>query len=333
MGSVLSGISLVCFGASYGVAWGLEWMQLLLYSRARQILMLGFVLAGWLAHTLYLGYRVVEYSASPLSSSFDWCLVAAWLLIGAYLYLLYYFPQAALGLYMLPLVLALIGAATVADRTPIAPEPASRVWGAVHGIALLVGTLTVMVGFVAGVMYLAQARRLKRKLPPWPGFRLPSLEWLENVNSRVIILSALMVGVGFLAGMILNVLGSGQPGVIPWSDPVIWTSALMFGWLLAAVIFNAAYRPARRGRKVAYLTVVSFVFLAVALSVFFLLNTEHGGQNRRPPAGTARSAREQAALCAARGTGNVSAPDRHTGIAPNLDKTLSPGTIAHGGRR
>jgi hypothetical protein len=129
-------------------------------------------------------------------------------------------------------------------------------------------------------MYLLQARRLKRKLPPWPGFRLPSLEWLEKVNSRVIILSAILVGVGFLAGMILNTIGA-APGAIPWSDPVIWTSALMFGWLLTAAIFNAVYRPARRGRKVAYLTVASFGFLAVALSVFFLVDTQHGAGNRR----------------------------------------------------
>jgi ABC-type transport system involved in cytochrome c biogenesis permease subunit len=287
MGSVISGISLTCFAASYGVAWALAWVQLLRPGGKRQVLSLGFVLAGWLAHTLYLGHRVAEYSASPLSSSFDWCLVAAWLLIGAYLYLTYYFPRAALGLYMLPLAMALIAAATVADPTPLAPGPASRVWGAVHGISLLIGTLAVMVGFVAGVMYLVQARRLKRKRAPIPGLRLPSLEWLEKVNSRVIILSSLMVGIGFLAGMILNIVGSGQPGTIPWSDPVIWTSAIMFVWLLAAAIFNAVYRPARRGRKVAYLTVVSFVFLAVALSVLFLVSTQHGGQNRRNPSGAA----------------------------------------------
>jgi ABC-type uncharacterized transport system permease subunit len=282
MASFIAGISLVCFGASYSVAWALEWLELAGRSRAPRVLMLVFVLAGWLAHTLYLGYRVVEHRASPLSSSFDWCLVAAWMLIGAYLYLFYYFPRALLGLYMLPLAVALVAAAAIADRTPIAPEGASRLWGAVHGVALLVGTLAVMVGFVAGVMYLAQARRLKRKLPAWPGFRLPSLEWLEKVNARVIILSALMVGIGFLAGIILNAVGS-QPGAIPWSDPVIWTSALMFAWLAAAAVFNALYRPARRGRKVAYLTVASFVFLVVALAVFFLVDSQHGTKNRRPP--------------------------------------------------
>ena len=34
----------------------------------------------------------------------------------------------------------------------------------------------------------------------------------------------------------------------------------MFGWLLLHVIIGAFYRPIRQGRKVAYLTLVSFVF-------------------------------------------------------------------------
>ena len=46
MGSIISGISLTCFAASYGVAWVLELAKLLLRSGARQVLMLGFVLAG-----------------------------------------------------------------------------------------------------------------------------------------------------------------------------------------------------------------------------------------------------------------------------------------------
>ena len=96
-------------------------------------------------------------------------------------------------------MLALVGAAgLLADREPIAPEPASKVWGIIHGVFLLLGTVTVMVGFAAGIMYLLQAYRLKRKLPPMQSLRFPSLEWLEKVNSRAILLSALLVGVGFL---------------------------------------------------------------------------------------------------------------------------------------
>ncbi len=273
----ISGISLICFAASYAVAWALEVSQVFRPSRMRGLVMIGFVAAGWLAHTLYLGYRAVELSASPLSSSFDWALVAAWLLMGAYVYLAYYYPQAALGLYMLPLVLVLVALAALSDREPISPASASRVWGMVHGIFLLLGTVTVMIGFVAGLMYLMQSRRLKLKRPPSAGFRLPSLERLAKVNSRSIILSALLVGIGFVAGVILNVISRGQSGEVPWSDPVIGSSALMLAWLVAAAVFNAAYQPARQGRKVAYLTIVSFVFLAIALAVLLLVDTQHGG--------------------------------------------------------
>ena len=292
MGNILAGISLLCFGASYAVAWGLELLKLLLRSGWRRLLMLVFVGAGFAAHTLYLGYRAVEYSATPLSSSFDWCLVAAWLLVAAYLYLSYYHPLAPLGLYMLPLPLALVVAAAFADKTPFNANEAVRVWGAIHGMALLAGTLAVMVGFVAGLMYLVQSYRLKHKRPPSPGFRLPSLEWLENVNSRVIILSTILIGIGFLAGIILNLQSRVAGPAVPWSDPVIWSSAMMFAWLLTAAVFNVFYRPSRRGRKVAYLTVVSFGFLVLTLTMFLLVDTEHGASGAKTDTATHLSTRE-----------------------------------------
>src|SRR4029079_4006998 len=120
------------------------------------------------------------------------------------------------------------------------------------------------VGFVAGVMYLVQAARLKRKLPPSGRLRLPSLEWLEKINSRVVALSALLILIGFLAGIVLKVTTVGREAMA-WNDPVVSSSALMLIWLLAAALFNVIYRPARHGRKVAYLTVASFGFLSIVL--------------------------------------------------------------------
>jgi len=278
----LSEISITCFAASYAVAWALEVSRLAFRSRVRRAIMLGFAAAGWLAHTLYLGFSASAAEGAPLASSYDWTLVAAWLLIAVYFYLSYYYPQAAIGLFIFPLVLGLIGAAALfADRAPMVSLTANRAWGAIHGIFLLLGTVAVMVGFVAGSMYLLQAYRLKHKLPPMQGLRLPSLEWLETVNSRSLVLSTLLVTIGFLAGVILK--ARSQPGSLPWSDPVVWSSALMLAWLVAASIFNAVYKPARRGRKVAYLTIVSFVFVAFALGVLLLVDTQHApkGEPRR----------------------------------------------------
>ena len=111
--------------------------------------------------------------------------MAAWLLVVVYLYLSYYYPQAALGLYMLPLVLVLVAAAALADRAPFAPDRRSRAWGAVHGVFLLLGTVAVMVGFVAGLMYLVQSRRLKHKLPPSKAFDCPASNgWRRSTAAR-----------------------------------------------------------------------------------------------------------------------------------------------------
>ena len=121
-------------------------------------------------------------------------------------------------------------------------------WGSIHGTFLLLGAVAVIIGFVAGVMYLLQARRLKSKLPTPGGLRLPSLEWLERVNGRTIIVSVLMTGVGLLSGLVLNLVNhSQQHDALPWTDPIVWQSAGLFGWLLAAALFSGTL-PTGAGR-------------------------------------------------------------------------------------
>jgi hypothetical protein len=86
----------------------------------------------------------------------------------------------------------------------------------------------------------------------------------------------LLVGVGFIAGVVLNVIKNQRTDdYVPWTDPVVLASALMLGWLVAAAVFNWTYPAARHGRKVAYLTVASLLFLAVVLGTFLFGNSEH----------------------------------------------------------
>jgi ABC-type transport system involved in cytochrome c biogenesis permease subunit len=281
---MLSGVSVLCFAASYAVALALEVSRLLFHSGVRGAIMLGFAGAGLVAHTAFLYYRAVSEIGSPLSSEKDWFLVAAWVLVVVYLLLAALHPKAPFGLFLLPLALALIGAARfLAQDVPLAREPASQVWGAIHGVSIMLATVSVLVGFVAGLMYLGQVRRLKHKRPPTGrGPRLPSLEWLQWANARAILASTLFLGLGVLSGMVLNLINIHRDGWrVPWSDPVILSTWLMFFWLLAAVITSAVYRPARQGRKVAYLTLVSFVFLAIMLAVGLLMDSRHWGRGER----------------------------------------------------
>ncbi len=240
--------------------------------------MLGFSVAGLIAQTLYLGYRAVTaVDGAPLSSEFDWYLIAAWVLVVVYLYLTIYHPRTTFGLYVLPVVLALVGFATrFADRAPFPRSQAAQVWGMIHGIFLLLGTVAVAVGFAGGLMCLVQAYRLKHKLTPKPGLRLPSLEWLERLNIWAITISVAMLTVGFLSGTVLNLINNRlQIERLPWTDPIVWTSGLLLVWLIVAAGFTWLYKPARQGRKVAYLTVASFAFLVLAVVARLVLPSEH----------------------------------------------------------
>ena len=73
-----------------------------------------------------------------------------------------------------------------------------------HGIALLLGTVTVSIGFLAGLMYLVQSYALKHSRSSANRLRLPSLEWLERVNGRTLGLSAVLIAFGFASGLVLN---------------------------------------------------------------------------------------------------------------------------------
>jgi len=282
---MLSRVSVICFAASYAVTLVLEITRLLFRSGIRGALMLGFAGAGLFAHSVVLYHRWLDFyehasaGGSPLSSEKDWYLVAAWVLVAFYLYVMCYHPKTAIGLFILPLVLGLIGVATfVADPRPFPREAGSRVWALLHGGSILLGSVAVLIGFASGLMYLHQARRLKHKLPPRRGLRLPSLEWLQKTNSRTLTLALMMIGLGILSGIMLNAANYGsQSGWLPWNDPVVLSTGLMFGWLFIWTVIGMAYRPAREGRRVAYHTVASFVFLVIVLAMVLSGMTQHGG--------------------------------------------------------
>ena len=48
-------------------------------------------------------------------------------------------------------------------------DRAREMWGIAHGLMLLLGAVTVSLGFVAGLMYLVQSWRHKHHVPPQVG--------------------------------------------------------------------------------------------------------------------------------------------------------------------
>lgn len=279
----LSRITVFCFTASYAVALSLEAVSVARRFGLHRPVLLGFAAAGVFAHAAYLVVRS-QAEAAPLSSPADWCLLASLALAAVYGGTTLASPRHATGLFLLPVVLGLIALSHAVSPEPMAAERASLFWGRVHSASLVFATVSVTIGFLAGVMYLIQSWRLKRKMLPPTGFRLPSLETLERVNGRALGLSLWLVATGFVSGVVLTRLARGAATHGLWTDPVVIGLSVMLGWLVVVEVFRFSYPAARQGRKVAYLTVASFVFLVITLASMALVDGAGADGNPKPVA-------------------------------------------------
>ncbi len=264
----LERVTVFCFAASYGVAFLVELLQLLRPRPALRLVGLVFGSAGLFAHTIFLAVQHPE-----LSSRYGSLLFLAWIVAIFYLYGSLHHRKIAWGLFVLPLVLGLIGLAVmfVHDNSP-EEEPwllrlfsfqGERFWGLLHAALLLLAAVGICVGFLASVMYLVHARRLKSKALPAQGLKFLSLERLEEMNRRAIVLAFPLLTAGVVVGMVL-LAQAGRP-VRSWTDPRALAAVVL--WLVFAVLLYLRYSLHVRGRRVAILTIVAFVLLVVTLAV------------------------------------------------------------------
>ena len=289
---MLSNITITCFAASYAVALALELVRSKVRVAWVAMTAIGFLVAGIFAHSVHL-WNLANLELADTAGQgvifanwHDWCLLAAWVLALACLGLsLRKVPL--IGIFMLPPVMLLIGLAYLQIDSPeFERSDAIRWWGIGHGITLLIGTVGVTIGFVAGAMFLLQAYRLKHKIPPSKTFKLPSLEWLQRLNEESLLISSFFLAVGVLTGVVLNVIQHAQQEVtVAWTEPTVWSSGILLLWLVVALLFNWLYKPARRGRKVAYLTMASFGFLAIVLGL--VLFSQHAAGEPKSAAAAA----------------------------------------------
>jgi len=259
-------IILLGFGASYGVALALEVVQLFWPRPVYRLLSIAFGAAGLLGHTLVLALHPLS-----LSSQYGSMLFLAWVLAVFYLYGAVHYRRLAWGVFVLPIVLALVvlawlgGPASASEPSWLGSLPALRgehFWATMHGGLLLLAAVGVCVGFVASVMYLVQAHRLKAKVSPGRGLRLLSLERLEAMNRRAINLAFPLLTAGVLVGLALTF---DRPEPFPgWTDPKVVGAVVL--WLVFAILLYLRYGFHLRGRRVALLTITAFALLLFTLA-------------------------------------------------------------------
>jgi len=195
----LTKISITCFAASYLVVLVVDLLRVWMPKSAiRSTIKIIFSLAGFFAHTVFLIHHTnlsLDQSGLWLGSWFGWSLAGAWLLMLAQLWLIFKKSRSNFGLFLLPVVLGLIGWGTLIGReTLFTADREKTIWGAIHGISLLVGTVVVALGFVFGIMYLFHLKRLNGAV----SLALARVAAAEHrtIVARVCLLSWIGFGIG-----------------------------------------------------------------------------------------------------------------------------------------
>jgi len=262
--SPLQGVTHACFGLSYLCAFLLELARLVWPARGWRIAGLVFGVAGVFAQTAYL-----LINQPPLAAPYGSLLLLAWVLALFYLYGTVHYAKQAWAVFVLPVVIGLVGlsfvlATTSPESTGFSvPEWAAgeRFWGAIHGVLILLASVGVSVSFVASLMYLLQARRLRRKFAPDRGVPMLSLERLEIMNRRALNIAFPLLTAGLLVGTLL--LPHGPSFGDNWLSLKILSTAGL--WLVFLVLLYLRYGVHVPPRRLAILSIASFALLLLAL--------------------------------------------------------------------
>ena len=285
MAGLLERLTVLCFAGTYGLALASDLARFVVRWSGRWYLTVALTALGWTVQTAYLANSLWLQDAELVTTPFGSLLILSWILAAIDLYLLVRSPRtAAAGLFVLPVVLALIVAAVMGAKRSgwvgdlATNSPAVAFWGAAHGLLLMAGSVFTCVATAAGLMYLVQSNRLKHKRPPRFGFALPSLEQSERLNRGAITVAFPLLTAGLIIGLILTVaLHRAKGATIGWTDPKVISTLAM--WVVFAVLLHARYRPEMRGRRVMLLSVLAFLFLGFSLFGLELLRipSAHGG--------------------------------------------------------
>jgi ABC-type uncharacterized transport system permease subunit len=196
----------------------------------------------------------------------------AFLLLAIFLVVDVRYRRPVIGAFITPLAVAVLLPGLLLDRGQVLSPDVQRPLLPVHiTIALLGVAASALAAGVAG-MYLLMERQVKGKRFGLLFSRLPSLEFLDTLNRRLVVVGFIALSVTLVTGAFFS---SEAPGFF-WT----WTSkqiATLVAWAVFAALVGARSFGGWRGRRVALLTMTGFGLLLVSfLSSYDFLHVGGG---------------------------------------------------------
>ena len=269
----MNAIPLALYAAAFvAYAWHFSQRRALIGRTATTLLV-----AAALAHTFVIGMQTMEAGHVPMNGATSAISTFVWLLALSYLYTEMTTDERAMGVFILPLLVALqtIPATrpSVEDHSAVLQSP---LFG-VHVSSLLFAYASFALACVIGITYVLLFKEIKAKHLGFFYARLPSLQVLDRMNQRAIVIGWVFLTVGMIVGAIWAAQARGGYGAIDprvqamgVQDPKIFVALVC--WFVYSFELFAARRIGWGGRRSAYLSALGFAIVLlnfVPISYFF----------------------------------------------------------------
>ena len=263
----------VYIAALVAYVWHFTWRQPNVGRAATTLLV-----AAALAHTFVIGMQTMEAGHVPVTNASSAISTFVWLLALAYLYTEMTTDERAMGVFILPLAVAMqiipIVHPGVEDRAEVLQGP---LFG-LHVLSLLFAYASFALAGVIGITYVLLFKEIKAKHLGFFYARLPSLQVLDSMNQGAIVVGWTSLTIGLLVGAVWAGQTAGyDPRVQAMSlqDPKIFVAIVC--WAVYSFEMFAARRIGWGGRRAAYLSAIGFaiVLLNFVPISYFLTNSHN----------------------------------------------------------
>jgi ABC-type uncharacterized transport system permease subunit len=218
---------------------------------------------GILAHTFLIGMQTVHVGHAPLVGTTAAVSAFVWLLGLSYLYIEVTTDERAMGVFVVPLIVALsiIPALdpSVSPRPPLLQSPLFTV----HIVSMLFAYASFALAFVLGVTYVLLFKEIKAKHLGFFYARLPSLQALDAMNSRVVTVGWVFLTIGIAVGGLwatqLHASTDPRAQAMSIEDPKILVALVC--WFVYTFALFARRTIGWSGRRAAWLSAIAFVIV------------------------------------------------------------------------
>src|SRR5437867_498936 len=238
------------------------------------------LVAAALAHTFVIGMQTMEAGHVPIAGATSAISTFVWLLALAYLYTEMTTDERAMGVFILPLLVALQAIPAFKPSVEVRSAVLQGPLFGLHVSSLLFAYASFALACVIGITYVLLFKEIKAKHLGFFYARLPSLQVLDRMNQRAIVIGWIFLTVGLIVGAVWAARAQGYaPGdprvqAMSLQDPKIFVALVC--WAVYSFELFAARRIGWGGRRAAYLSAVGFaIVLLNFVPVSYFLTRSH----------------------------------------------------------